>query len=41
MSGFGGDVMHMAWLLDSSREPWDYSLDWISKFYLKETIDFY
>lgn len=39
--GFGGDVMHMARLLDSSREPQEYSLHKISKFYQKEYSNYY
>ena len=38
VKGFAGDVMHMARLLDSSREPKDYSLGRISIFY-KENIN--
>lgn len=37
--GFGGDVMHMARLLDSSREPKAYSLSKISAYYHKEILD--
>lgn len=39
--GFAGDVMHMARLLDSSREPQDYSLHRVSKFYLREYNSYY
>jgi DNA polymerase-1 len=41
VKGFGGDVMHMARLLDSSREPQDYSLHKISKFYQKEYMNYF
>lgn len=34
--GFGGDVMHMARLIDGSREPPAYSLSKISAYYHKE-----
>ena len=35
LQGFAGDVMHMARLIDSSREPQEYSLDKVSKYYQK------
>ena len=36
--GFAGDVMHMARLLDGSREPQEYSLARVSKHYHNDVI---
>lgn len=36
LKGFGGDAMHMARLIDGSREPSAYSLSKISSYYHKE-----
>ena len=40
VKGFGGDVMQMARLLDSSRDPQEYSLKRVSYFYQKQVEDF-
>lgn len=37
VKGFVGDIMHMARLLDGSREPQEYSLSKVSSFYKKST----
>jgi DNA polymerase-1 len=39
MKGFGGDVMHMARLVDPSRMPGDYSLSKCSAFYENEILE--
>lgn len=40
VQGFAGDVMQMARLLDSSREPQDYSLARISRFYAANVAEY-